>query len=177
VAPVNGIVVTDIDADGNLDIAMVGNDYGNEVFAGRYDAFSGLILRGDGAGQFYGSPAVRSGFKVDGDAKSLGKLRSVSGEEFLIATQNLDSLRIFKANREFKPGRFFQPTYLENSAELYHENGKKEKVEFYHGSGYLAQSTRTVSVPETVSKIVVFDSKGGQRSIAYDQLAFAHQVK
>ena len=29
---------------------MIGNDYGNEVFSGRYDAGTGTVLLGDGKG-------------------------------------------------------------------------------------------------------------------------------
>ena len=32
---------------------MIGNDYGNEVFSGRYDAGTGIVLLGDGSGEFY----------------------------------------------------------------------------------------------------------------------------
>ena len=36
---------------------------------------------------------------MDGDAKALGKLKNGAGEEFFIATQNLDSVRVFTAVR------------------------------------------------------------------------------
>jgi hypothetical protein len=66
---------------------MIGNDYGNEVFSGKYDAGTGTVLLGDGNGNFVAIPCVKSGFKVDGDAKALGKLKNGVGEEFFIATQ------------------------------------------------------------------------------------------
>jgi hypothetical protein len=94
-----------------------------------------------------------------------------SGDELLIATQNRESLRVFQAVRDEKPARYFQPLALDTRAEFYHKDGKKEWVEFYYGSGYLAQSTRTIFVPSTVGRILVHDSRGNQRNIAYDQLA------
>src|SRR5690606_9121716 len=45
-APINGMATGDVNHDGNLDVIMVGNNYGNEVFAGRYDAFTGSVLVG-----------------------------------------------------------------------------------------------------------------------------------
>ena len=51
-APLNGMQTGDFNGDGNLDIAICGNDYGNEITAGRYDAMNGLVLLGDGAGNF-----------------------------------------------------------------------------------------------------------------------------
>ena len=38
-SPVNGIITADLNSDGNLDVVVTGNDYGNEVFSGRYDAY------------------------------------------------------------------------------------------------------------------------------------------
>lgn len=172
VSPINGMVITDLNADGNLDVMITGNDYGNEVFSGRYDACTGLVLLGNGNGEFEVIPSARSGFKVDGDAKAFGKLKSVLGNELLISTQNLDSLRIFRRSQDTENQRFFQPSMLDSWAELDYENGKKERVEFYYGSGYLSQSTRSLVIPRTVTKIVVFDFKGNQRSIEYNQLAF-----
>ena len=80
-APINGMVTSDVNGDGNLDVIMVGNDYGNEVFAGRYDAFTGLILLGDGKGSFQVMPSAKSGFYVPGDAKSLVRLYGANGDE------------------------------------------------------------------------------------------------
>ncbi len=169
VSPVNGVTITDINSDGNLDVLMIGNDYGNEVFSGKYDAFTGLILLGNSKGEFETMASVKSGFKVDGDAKALGKLRDASGQELIIATQNQDSLRIFVSGA--KSPRFFEPLPFESWAEFHHDFGKKEKVEFYYGSGYLTQSTRSVNVPSTVTKIVVYDNNGNHRSIGFNQLA------
>ncbi len=171
VAPVNGTIVTDVNSDGWLDVLLIGNDYGNEVFSGMYDAGAGLVLISNGKGEFKAVSNVASGFKVDGDAKALAKLRSASGDELLIATQNRDSLRVFRPIKERQPSRYFLPLSYDATAEFHHNDGKKEMVEFYYGSGYLAQSTRTILVPSTVEKIIVHDTRGNQRDIAYDQLA------
>jgi hypothetical protein len=171
VAPVNGIVTMDINADGNLDVLITGNDYGNEVFSGKYDACTGLVLLGDGKGDFAVIPSAKSGFKVDGDGKALAKLRNGKGEELLIATQNRDSLRVFAISELLEAARFFQPLPLDSWAKLHHKTGNTEKVEFYYGSGYLAQSTRSIFVPPTVTKIEVFNNKGIPRTIEYNQLA------
>ena len=51
-APVFGMMSEDLDGDGNLDVLMVGNDYGMDPYSGRHDAFNGLCLKGDGKGNF-----------------------------------------------------------------------------------------------------------------------------
>jgi hypothetical protein len=52
VSVLNGMETGDFDGDGNLDVVMNGNDYGSEAAIGRYDAFNGLMLKGDGKGGF-----------------------------------------------------------------------------------------------------------------------------
>lgn len=163
VAPVNGMVTSDVNRDGNPDVVMVGNDYGNEVFAGRYDAFNGLVLLGDGKGNFQPAPARESGFYVPGDAKSLVKLTGAQGDIF-IASQNRDSLKVFRE----KPGlnqKKFMPEILDVGADFLFADGRKQKVEFYYGSGYLSQSSRAVTIPNGVTEMIVYDSKGRSRTI------------
>ena len=94
-APINGMVADDVNNDGNLDILMVGNDYGNEVFVGRYDAFKGYPVLGDGKENFEEASISKSGFSVGGDAKGLVKLYRGTGEEIFVATQNRDNLKLF----------------------------------------------------------------------------------
>ena len=162
-APTNGIIIDDINADGKPDILLVGNDYGNEVFIGRNDAQTGLILLGDGAGSFKSIISANSGFYVPNDAKALVRL-SGKDNDFIIASQNRDSLKVFvptKAKRYF----VFRPQALDTWAILKFADGKKQKVEFYYGAGYLSQSTRNLNVPTGVTEIEVFNSKGESRKI------------
>ena len=164
VAPVNGLVSDDIDGDGLPDVIMVGNDYGNEVFAGRYDAFTGLVLVGDGQGSFTPKPSAATGFYVPGDSKALVKLRSGNGDLF-IASQNKDSLKAF-ARHGTSGLQYFTPEPLDASAELAFTDGRKQAVEFYYGSGYLSQSTRTITLPRGVQEITVYDYRGVSRTIS-----------
>ncbi|HEX6227548.1 MAG TPA: VCBS repeat-containing protein [Chryseolinea sp.] len=163
-APVNGMVSCDMNGDGNLDLAMVGNDYGNEVFVGRYDAFTGLILLGDGAGSFQVMPSAKSGFYVPGDAKGLVNLYDVNGDELFIATVNKDSADVFskKADAAF---RLVEAGALDNYAEVTYSDGRKEKIQFYYGSGYLSQSSRKVKIPAQVREITIYDYAGKSRNL------------
>lgn len=163
VAPVNGLVTDDFNNDGNLDVMMVGNDYGNEVFAGRYDAFTGLILLGNGKGDFTVLTAAESGFFVNGDAKALVKVSSSHGDIY-IATQNRDSLKIFtKTNARINPE--FRINASDSWADLNYTDGKKQKVEFYYGSGYLSQSSRHFRIPKGVSEMIIHSFNGQSREI------------
>jgi hypothetical protein len=92
-APINDILTEDIDSDGNLDLLLVGNFYYSEVERGRYDAFKGLYLKGDGRGNFIPVLPSKSGFVVDGDARRLVTM-SQKNRTLIIASQNDDNLVI-----------------------------------------------------------------------------------
>ena len=163
IAPVNGMITDDFNDDGNLDVLMVGNDYGNEVFAGRYDAFTGLVLAGNGKGSFEVISSAQSGFYVGGDAKGLSRLSGANGDLY-IATQNRDSVKVF--SKSSQDNRLeITPEPMEFRADLIFANGRKQQIEFYYGSGYLSQSTRKVRIPKGVKEIILYDYKGQTRKI------------
>jgi len=165
VSPINGIVVDDFNNDNNLDVLLVGNDYGNEVFAGRYDASFGSVLFGDGKGGFEVVSPSNSGFYVPGDSKSLVKLYGSDGNEIFIASQNRDSLCVFVKTAAVK-APMHTLTSSDRWADVEFTDGRKQRVEFYFGSGYLSQSTRKFTLPASVKEFVIHDYKGGSRKIS-----------
>ena len=84
-APVNAIACTDINEDGNTDIILAGNEYQANVMSGRYDASYGLLLTGNGKGQFNAVSPVASGLILDGDVKDL-KLIKVGKTKVFISS-------------------------------------------------------------------------------------------
>ncbi|MDC6350241.1 VCBS repeat-containing protein [Zeaxanthinibacter sp. PT1] len=94
-APLTDLLIEDLDEDGHKDLMLIGNDYGNEPFIGKYDAFNGLLLKGDGKGNFSAVPTPESGFEVTGDAKSLIRIEGADKSFKYLASQNRDSLLIF----------------------------------------------------------------------------------
>ena len=70
-APVNAILISDFDKDGNQDILLAGNEYQTESSTGRTDASLGLFLKGNGKGSFKSIQQNKSGFLVEGDVKSM----------------------------------------------------------------------------------------------------------
>ena len=95
-APVNGILVTDFNKDSRDDIFLIGNDYSNETFIGRYDAFVGAILTTGKQGGLQSLTAAESGFIVPGDAKGIATLQSSKGKQLIIVTQNRGPLLVFQ---------------------------------------------------------------------------------
>ncbi|WP_339811823.1 VCBS repeat-containing protein [uncultured Imperialibacter sp.] len=166
IAPINGMVATDVNSDGHLDVLMVGNDYGNEVFPGRYDALTGLLLFGDGKGNFSPVLSAKSGFLVEGDAKSLVRLSSVAGNDIFVASQNRGDLKVFGLPNDAFKGTVVKTEPTDFYALLKHSGGQTERVELTYGSGFLSQSSRTIRIPEGVTQVEIFDFSGDSRVIS-----------
>jgi hypothetical protein len=168
IAPVNGLQVNDIDRDGHLDILLIGNDFGNEIISGRYDAFNGAVLLGNGKNAFKPLTTLQSGFIVPDDAKALSRI-SVGNDDVFIATQNRSKVMVYTGNlKDLENSWIFQPEADDQWAELVYEDGKTEKVEFYYGSGYLSQSTRQIRLSPEVKKLRVHGFNGRIRAVEAD---------
>ena len=164
ISNLNGMVTEDFDGDGNLDVLLVGNDYGTDVSMGRYDASNGLFLKGDGKGGFESKSILESGWFVPGDAKALIKLRSNNGKCLLVASQNKDRLKVFELKKSIQIVPL-QP--LDVSANLQYKNGHKQKRELNYGSSFLSQSARFMNVESGISSITIKDSKGVERTMKF----------
>lgn len=151
-APVFGTVVEDFNLDGNLDVAMVGNSYAPMVEHGWDYSFNGLILLGDGKGNFSPKSALETGFQAPWDARSLSMVYTAKGPLLLIGNNN-------KASQVYKwlnPGTVVK--IPSNAAyALYTKNGKKVKRELYYGQGYLSQNSRFIPSKDLEG---VYDFKG-----------------
>lgn len=91
--PVFGLDVRDVNNDHKPDILLLGNEFGNNHLEGRQDALNGLVLLGNGRGQFTPLLPAQSGFYVPGDAKCLLPIR-IQGKQAWLASQNQGPLRV-----------------------------------------------------------------------------------
>lgn len=92
---INQILVDDYNQDGNLDALIAGNLYASEVETPRADAGIGLLLEGNGEGEFKAVKARESGFYVPGDVKDMVRLTTQNGE-YIVSAKNNDSLQLIK---------------------------------------------------------------------------------
>jgi len=97
-APVYGILPTDVDKDGRMDLLLAGNFDGFRPEIGRMAASYGLLLRGDGKGGFTPSRAPESGFFVPGQARDIARARTAAEEAYIVARNN-DAPLFFRATR------------------------------------------------------------------------------
>jgi hypothetical protein len=161
VSNINGMVVDDFNADGNLDIMLCGNDYGTEISVGRYDALNGILMKGNGKGSFNVMSIAESGIYIPGNAKAMIKLIGSNKSYDVVTSQNREKLRINRLNTSYE---VLKPQKNENSALVAYKNGKKQKIEFPFGSSYLSQSSRfMILTPDIVT--VSFIATDGKKRI------------
>lgn len=96
-APIAALCVFDFNGDGNADILAGGNDFGASPYFGTYDAGRGLVLLGNGKGQFTPVGPGRSGLNVGGAIKEIKIV--ASGKKLLIViARNNDKPLIYTVN-------------------------------------------------------------------------------
>lgn len=166
---VNGMVADDFDGDGNLDLAINGNDYGTDVFMGRYDAFNGLVLKGDDKGGFKPLSIMQSGLYLPGNGKALVKFRDKNGGYCMASSEYKGPLKLFMLNAA---GRDIDINADDAYALITYRDGRKEKKEFYYGTSFLSQSARFLRVTDQVKNVVLFNNKNVGREINVDRLGY-----
>ncbi|QHT69860.1 VCBS repeat-containing protein [Rhodocytophaga rosea] len=162
VAPVFGMLSRDFDGDGQLDVLLTGNSYAAEVQTGQYDASVGLLLKGDGKGDFSPVPVTKSGFFVNKDAKGIAELMDSKGNPLVLVACNADSLESFTYKSTTESIKLLPS---DQYAILTHKNGKKSKQEFYYGSAYLSQSARVLKLSEDIIAATIYESNGKSRVV------------
>jgi hypothetical protein len=70
-SPVYTITSLDYDQDGKKDLLLCGNISKARLRFGKYDANYGILLKGDGKGNFRYIPQAQSGFALKGDVRSV----------------------------------------------------------------------------------------------------------
>ncbi len=88
-APVNAILVHDVDRDGVPDLLIAGNNFGTRARLGRQDAGRGLFLRGTGAGAaFQAVPPLQSRFVAGRHVRAMALLDTANGPVVLVANND-----------------------------------------------------------------------------------------
>ena len=163
ISAINGMVVDDFDGDGSLDVLMNGNDYGTEVSIGRFDALNGLLLKGDGKGEFKPLSLLESGIYIPGNGKALVSFKGSKGRYLVAASQNMGKLKIFELHRQ---KQLLKINDDDEFALIHYKNGAIQKQEFYYGAGFLSQSARYCTPGKDALNITITNSKGINRTIA-----------
>jgi hypothetical protein len=101
---------------------------------------NGLLLLGDGKGDFTTQTILQSGIFIPGDGKALIKLRGAGQACLLAASQNRGPLKLFK--RTSTTQKIIPLQQMDRTLLITLTNGKKRRQELYFGDSFLSQSTR-----------------------------------
>jgi hypothetical protein len=89
---VYGIVTTDLNADGKKDILLTGNNTWTRIKFGRYSANHGVVLLGNGKGDFTYAVQKESGLNIRGNVRSLHKIKTGKSESIIAGINDSNAL-------------------------------------------------------------------------------------
>ena len=161
-APVYGMLVDDFNADGNPDVLLNGNDFGAQPLIGSYDAMNGLLLKGDGTGNFESVSIAESGIFIPGDGKGLVKLQGAEGKYLAVASQNSAPLKVYEADYSNKMIPFEREDAY---ALIYFNDGKIRKQEAYYGTSFQSASGRFMVLPANADSVEIVKYSGEKRGV------------
>lgn len=145
-----------------MDVLLNGNEFSMSPPLGRYDALNGLLLQGDGKGNFAPLSIMQSGVYIPGNGKALAQL--VSNNKLTVAAaQNASQLKLFQSKKEKGKIIMLQPDDAFAVVRL--KNGQKRKEEFGFGSSFLSQSGRFIQLNQSIESIEISNNKNQKRII------------
>ena len=161
-SPINAMISEDINGDGNLDVILSGNDYGTDLISGRYDAFNGLVLLGNGQGEFVALSIRESGFFLPANAKAMVTFINNKGERLIAASHNKGQVKIFR----FQSNAREIPVSGDDEVAIFSlANGKVHRQELNYGASFLSQSCRSLRILTGAKYVSIINSKGKIRKI------------
>jgi enediyne biosynthesis protein E4 len=101
---VNAMLINDFNNDKKPDVLLAGNFYPINIQMGRNDASYGLLLAGDGKGNFRPVPAIESGFSVTGETRCF-KTIHINGNVYYVAVRNNDTVVAFGLRNVVENGK------------------------------------------------------------------------
>ncbi len=98
---VNSILTADFNQDGHLDLLLGGNLFGSEAETTRADASLGLLLTGNGEGDFKAMTPKTSGFNIPYDVKNMELIKIGKNKKAAVLVAcNDDALRVFNVKND-----------------------------------------------------------------------------
>lgn len=159
VSPTFGTITQDFNADGNLDLMLVGNFYGPNQDVVRYDAGSGLVLQGDGKGNFTPLGPVESGLFANDDARGVTALQQSEANTLtMIVVNNNAPFQLFQRQYSATNGKLvdFEGVAKYTHMILKFNDGRQRRYECAYGSGYLSQCSGAILITPQAESVTLF---------------------
>jgi hypothetical protein len=163
-SPAFGVSAADMNGDGNEDIFLSQNFFAVDGDTSRYDAGRGLILAGDGLGNFRAVSGKESGIKVYGEQRGCAVCDyDADGKVDLVVTQNGAETKLYH-NEGAQPGLRVRlvgpagnPAGVGASVRLQFGAKTGPAKEVHEGSGYWSEdsATQVFGIPEMPTRILV----------------------
>lgn len=149
-SPAFGVTVADFDADGVEDLFLAQNFFGVRNGVARYDAGRGLVLRGQGDGDFLPLSPSESGVAMIGEQRGAAVADlNQDGRVDLAVGQNGGRVKLYRNHSTqkgypvFLAGFITNPTAVGASVWLSGKEGRGPRREISLGSGFLSQDAAT----------------------------------
>ncbi|OEK06889.1 VCBS repeat-containing protein [Roseivirga misakiensis] len=94
-SPIYAVSTNDFNNDGNLDILLGGNLHRVKPQVGKYDANYGVVLLGDGKGNFKTLDKNETGLSISGEVRDF-KVQTLNGEKYLLIAMNNEPVKAYK---------------------------------------------------------------------------------
>ena len=174
IAPGFSVTFSDANTDGNPDLYVVQNFFSPQAEIGRMAGGVSQLLFGSGDGRFDAVAPIDSGLVVPGDAKSLAQTDlNGDGHPDLVVGVNDGRLKVFQhsGSSAEKPlsvrlrGQAGNPTGAGSRVSV-NSGDATLTAEVYAGSGYLSQSSATLTFAAGTAKQVEVTWPNGAKSVA-----------
>lgn len=96
VSSVHSILVRDFTGDNHLDILLMGNTYSVKPEIGRQDGNMGVLLRGDGKGNFKEIDGQKSGLSIRGEVRDIVNIKNSNAQDLLLIGRNNESILVLE---------------------------------------------------------------------------------
>lgn len=93
-APVYAVFAADVDGDSCLDVVLGGNQHRAKPETGIYGASRGLLLKGNGRGDFDAVPSDISGIRLKGEVRGIAKI--TTPVRAILVAKNNDELQLLR---------------------------------------------------------------------------------
>jgi hypothetical protein len=94
--------------------------------------------------------------------------RGALGNSYVILANNNGPLKMFAMKKYAGFNKVIMAEPHTVNAEILYKDGRQRKMEFYYGSGYLSQGSRSILLNDAIKEIRLQDVEGRTKTVYHD---------